>query len=529
MYTIRDREARVSRPTSMPNLPATVLTSAATSDPSAGPVVDIRSASKNYGSTLALSGVNLALYAGRIHALMGENGAGKTSLVKILVGATSTSAGSIFVAGKPAQFRSVADAIAAGIVPIYQHLTLFPQLSVLENLFSFAAATPGYRAAHLQQGARQKALQSLARVGLRLDLDAQVETLTLGERQLIEIARGIQCDCKVLVLDEPTAALTSQEASRLMDVLRDLAAQGVALVYISHKSDEIRALADEVTVLRDGRSVIEGKNFAETNVEDLVEAMLGHDFAASQKSLPDIGAALLEAHDIVLPGGAPISLSVAAGEILGVVGLAGSGTEELGEVLAGVRKPVSGQLWLGGRELHCGARKAAVRAGIGFVPADRHADGLFPDLSVQANASASILPDVSRLGFLRKRRERQAVQPLLTEMALSPYDPAREVQYFSGGNQQKALLARNLGLTGLRAVVLCEPTRGIDVGARDKIHDAIVQAARAGAAVVLITSDLEELSSLVHRAVIIRRGVLTQHLPRSSTPDEIAIAMQSEE
>lgn len=493
------------------------------------PALAVRQITKIYGSTQALSGVNLTLHAGKIHAIMGENGAGKSTLIKVLVGAIMPTSGDITLGTQRVRFNSVSDAIAAGVVPIYQHLTLFDQLTVLENLYSFETSSRGVWRAGSTKEDRKRAHECLAKVGLALDLNRKVSSLKLGERQLLEIARGINRNCKVLLLDEPTAALNSEEAERLLTVIRQLAKQGVAIAYISHKSDEIRSIADEISVLRDGKSVIEGIDLSATTVDDLVHAMLGHEFSMAEKILPQPGEIAIEMKDIVLKhDGAPISISVRKGEIVGLVGLAGGGSEEIGGVLAGAFPPHSGKVVIEGQQCENYSRKLAVSKGVGYVPPDRHKDGLFAQHSAINNASASVLRLLSKFGFVVKRDELKTFEPHFEALTLSPNDPQREICNFSGGNQQKVLISRAIGLFGLKVLILSEPTRGVDIGARDKIHDSILAAAHEGKAVLLITSDLEELTSLVHRTLVVMNDQIKCEMPQNSLPDEIAIAMQGQ-
>lgn len=493
-------------------------------------VLEARGIAKHYGSTVALAGADLVLKKGRVHALMGENGAGKSTLVRILVGASRPTSGDLLLNDEQCSFQGVSSAISAGIVPIYQHLTLFPNLTVLENLYSFENAARGFGAAHKATGARERAAESLARIGLNVDLDQPVSSLSLSERQLLEIARGIQCDCKVLLLDEPTAALNKPEVERLVDVVKVLAGQGVAIVYISHKTDEIRQIADEVTVLRDGKSVISGEPFSNTSVEDLVNAMVGHSFNVSEKKMSSPGEMVVDVRDLVLDeGDIPFSLSIRSGEVLGLIGLIGSGVDDIGAALAGAKQCHSGSMLLCGELVSWNSRKKAVKQGIGYVPADRHQDGLFEVRSALENASASVQPYFSQFSVISHRREMDMFAPVLETLALSPNDPSRRIQDFSGGNQQKVLIARNFQLPNLKLLILTEPTRGVDVGARDTIHNAIVEAASEGTAILLVTTDLEELTSLAHRTLIIRdRRILTE-CPQLSTPETIANAMLAED
>jgi ABC-type sugar transport system ATPase subunit len=494
------------------------------------PVLEARSVVKNYGLTKALQGADLVLRAGRVHALMGENGAGKSTLVKILVGAAAPSAGSITLHGQTVKFAGVAEAIAAGIVPIYQQSTLFSNLTVLENLFGFEIATR-HGLANFNNAKRRRLAQSmLDRIGLAVELDRPVASLSLGEKQLLEIARGLGCECNVLVLDEPTAALSQADTNRLFSTLRRLAEHGVAILYISHKTDEIQKIADEITVLRDGVSVLSAAPLKSTSIQSIVNAMVGHAFSVGEKKLPAVAAPVLALDRATTAVGEPeISLVVRRSEILGIAGLAGSGAEDIGAILAGALPCASGSLQVDGRPLNClGDRVAAVGAGIGYVPPDRAANGLFPRHIALLNASASILGHLSRFGWISKRQEFARLAQVLAHVRLTPNEPWRLIEEFSGGNQQKVLLARNLALVGIKALVLVEPTRGVDVGARDIIHEQIVDAARSGSAIVLVSTDLEELTSLSHRIVIVRGRRIAAELPHLSTPSDVAKAMLGE-
>jgi ABC-type sugar transport system ATPase subunit len=494
------------------------------------PVLEVRSVVKNYGSTRALQGADLVLRAGRIHALMGENGAGKSTLVKILVGATAPSAGTITLHGRTVKFAGVADAIAAGIVPIYQQSTLFSNLTVLENLFGFEIATrPGF--ANFNNAKRRLLAQCmLDRIGLAVELDRPVASLSLGEKQLLEIARGLGRECKVLVLDEPTAALSQADTSRLFSTLRRLAEHSVAILYISHKTDEIQKIADEITVLRDGVSVLAAAPLKSTSIQSIVNAMVGHAFNVGEKNLPAVAAPVLTLDRATRAVGDPeVSLVVRRSEILGIAGLAGSGAEDIGAILAGALPCVSGTLHIDGQPLNClGDRAAAVSAGIGSVPPNRIANGLFPRHIALLNASASILAHLSRFGWINRRKEIARLSQVLANVRLTPNEPWRLIEEFSGGNQQKILLARNLALVGIKALVLVEPTRGVDVGARDVIHEQIMAAARNGSAIALVSTDLEELTSLSHRIVIVRGRRIATELPHLSTPSVVAKAMLGE-
>lgn len=493
-------------------------------------LLEARAIVKEYGSTKALRGADLVLRAGRIHALMGENGAGKSTLVQILVGAAAPTSGTIALQGRLVSFDGVSEAIAAGVVPIYQQSSLFPNLSVLENLFAFETAASHGIAGHQSAQRRRLAQRMLTRIGLMVSLDQPVASLSLGEKQLLEIARGLGRDCKLLVLDEPTAALSQADTNRLFAALRQLASAGVGILYISHKTDEIAQIADEITVLRDGVCVISGAPFKSTSMQAIVSAMVGHTFNVGEKSLPVVGAPVLTLVGAARRAGDPeVSITVHASEILGIAGLAGSGAEEIAAILAGALVCSHGELSVNGRPVgRMGDRAAAVAAGIGYVPADRSVDGLFPGHDALRNASASILDHLTKFGLLSRRAKSIRLSAALTDVSLMPNQPRRLIDEFSGGNQQKVLLARNLAVVDIKALVLVEPTRGVDVGARDIIHDRILKAAAEGLAIALVSTDLEELTSLSHRIAIVRDRRLTTELPRLSSPAAVASAMLGE-
>ena len=486
------------------------------------PILVASGIAKSFGTTHALRDGDLVLQAGEVHALMGENGAGKSTLVKILVGALQPDAGELRLHGRPLQLGGVADAVAAGLVPIYQHLTLLPHLSVRENLLAFdLAAGSGWRMTPARRGA-QRVGEMLAAVGLTLDPERPVASLSIGEQQLVEIARGLARDCQVLILDEPTATLNRREVDQLFVALRRICAQGRAVLFISHRLDEIENVADRITVFRDGVATVRGAARGALTVSDIIEAMIGRQLDVNELDLPSPGPLLLRLRDASLNNVfSGVGFELHRSEILGVVGLVGSGALELGQALAGALPMGRGSIELAGRPLDLESRRAALRAGIGLVPADREVEGIFPTLSVSDNALASAFRHLSRLGWVRQSAGKALLQPWMERLALSPPDPERNVTALSGGNQQKLLVIRALIAMGMRLLVALEPTRGVDVGAREVIHRALADVAREGLGVIVLSSDLEELLVLCHRVIVIRGGHVVAELPRGAGPARI--------
>ena len=488
-------------------------------------VLTAENIAKRYGQTYALRDASLRLRAGCVHALLGENGAGKSTLVKIVVGASQADGGVLTLDGKQIVFTSVQAAIAAGIIPIYQHLSLFPRLSVIENLSAFAMGSAGRIASRSAMISRATAKDWLREVNLDVPLDMPVEKLSLGECQLLEIARGLGQSCKILVLDEPTAALSHDEAERLFTVVRRLCAAGTAVLFISHKFEEIEAIADDVTVLRDGRTVIDGVPLADVTRDQLVQAMLGVSVEATRRALPQPGSVLIRSEGLRLDRrGAPIDLAIRSGEIVGLAGLVGSGALEIASAVAAAL-PATGRLTIGEERIEGGDRRRAASLGIGYVPGDRHADGLFPVLPAVQNASAGSLEVFTAAGMISRRREAQGLTPWLRRLKLHPFDIDRSASGFSGGNQQKLIIARNLALPGLRALVLLEPTRGVDIAARETIHDAVVDAAKRGIAVLLASTDLDEILALSHRILVVRDRSIRGELPRETARSAVISAL----
>lgn len=478
--------------------------------------------SKRFGATCALHSADMTVRAGQVHALMGENGAGKSTFVKMLVGALQPDSGSIELMGTPVAFRSVRDAIAAGIIPVYQHSTLFPDMTVEQNLHAFDLARQNAVWRHAPSVSLRTYLDTAERIGVRARPDQLVSQLTLAERQLLEITRGVARQCKLLLLDEPTAALNASEAERLFSVIADLRRDGKGIIFISHKLNEITRICDVVTVLRDGHTVIAAAPANALSHREIVEAMVGPVAHRTARMLPPVGPVRLQVSALECTNWFKnISLTVGRGEIIGIAGLIGSGANEVGEAIGGARAPSAGSIQVDGGEITDTSRRKFKDAGIGIVPADRTADGIFPGLSCAINASSSAYSSIAVGPFLSSRSEIAASTNLFDQLRVKPRDPGADIGALSGGNQQKLLIIRNLLLPDLKVLVVLEPTRGVDVHARDAIHDAILAAASRGISVVIASSDIEEVLALSHRICVMREGRLASTFPRGTNPAEI--------
>jgi ABC-type sugar transport system ATPase subunit len=488
-------------------------------EPRGDPVLTAAGIRRSFGATQALRGVDLTLRAGEVHALLGENGAGKSTLVKIMVGAIAPDDGTLRLRDAELPLRSVSDALAHGIVPIYQELSLMPHLSVGENLASFDIAAGRALAPVSRSGWVDTARVVLAELGLDIDHRTPVRELSLAECQLVEVARAVARDCAVLVLDEPTACLSRPEAQRLFGVVRKLRGQGRAILFISHRMDEVAEIADRVTVLRDGLVAVEDQPVAGVSQAGLVEAMLGRAVRAERLELAPVrDEVVLEARNLGCSSAfRDVTLALRAGEILGIVGLVGSGVEELGSALAGHLAPSAGSIDIGALPPGHG-RVAFLARGVGYLPPDRKTEGIFPTLDVLRNATASALAEVAPRGWLEPRRERVGILDRLRSLGVRPADPESPITVLSGGNQQKVLMARVLVGRRSRVIVAVEPTRGVDIGARREIHEALARAAADGMAVVAVSSDLDEILAISHRVLVMRAGSVVAEVPGTSEP-----------
>ena len=478
----------------------------------APPVLALRGVTKRFGDLVANDAIDLELRAGEIVALLGENGAGKTTLMNILFGRYVADEGRVLVeregALAPLPPGSAAAALRAGIAMVHQHFTLAENLTALENV------RLGRRPALRAREARRRVEALMAANGLRVPLDRPVARLSLGERQRVEILKALDREARVLILDEPTAVLAPQEADALFATLRGLAAEGLAVLLTSHTMREVLGVTDRVVVLRRGRRVAE-RATAETDAAELSRLMVGREVEVPARTRARPGEPLVELRDVATRGAgtdlAHVDLTLRSGEIVGVAGVSGNGQAALAALLAGLAAPVSGELRVRGEAVRAADPAAMIRRGVARMPEDRMADGVVGTMSVEENLVLERLPEpgVSRRGLLRRAAMRRDAEAAIEAFDIRCPGPASPARLMSGGNVQKLLLARTLS-HGPRVVLANQPTRGLDVGATAEVHRRLTEAARGGAAVLMISEDLDELLAVADRIVVMREGRLEE-------------------
>ena len=478
-------------------------------DPAAaGPLLTARGIVKEFSGVRALDGVDLEVRPGEVHCLLGQNGAGKSTLIKVLAGAHQPTAGTVRWRGEEVVLASPVAALRAGIATMFQELDVVDGLTVAENIHlgneTSRAGLTRRRAAH----ARTREL--LRRLGHdEISPTREVGSLSAAGKQVVSMARALSHDARLIVMDEPSAVLDSEEVANLFRVVRQLTAAGVAVLYISHRLEEIRRIGDRITVLKDGRTVAAGLPVAGTPTAELIRLMTGRavdQVFPARTPVPADRETLLEVRDLGLRGSfSDVSFSVRAGEVVGLAGLVGSGRSEILETVFGARRATAGQVLVGGRPLRPGSVAAAVRAGVGLAPEERKSQGLLLDEPVYRNITLSSFGRFARGPVLDERAERASAREQIAALDLRPADPDRPVRTLSGGNQQKAVLARWL-VHGCRVLLLDEPTRGVDVGARAEVYALVRSLTAAGNAVVVVSSEIEEVLGLSHRVLVVAEG-----------------------
>jgi rhamnose transport system ATP-binding protein len=487
--------------------------------------VSLRGMAMRFGATRAVDGVDLDLNGAEVHGLIGENGAGKSTLMRVLAGFFDDCQGAISIDGRRVDIASPARARREGIALVHQELSLLPEFTVAENIFLGREPRGHVPGSVSFPRMNREAEAALAACGVDLPPNARVGNLSIAERQLVEIVKGVAFAPRVLILDEPTSSLTIREVRRLFAVVRRLAERGAAIVYISHKLDEVRAIADRITVMRDGRKVASAPTGAWSE-ESLVRAMVGRDLSSLFPHTPATpGATRLEVRDLRRDGAfGPVSFALRAGEIVGLYGIVGAGRSELAEALFGLAPADGGEIVVDGLATAIRSAGSALKAGVALVPEDRHRMGLATMLSISANMSLSALDLLTTLGFVDRAAEKTEVLGLLKRLLVRARGPSQEVGALSGGNQQKVVLGRSL-MPGPKILILDEPTRGIDVVAKAEVHGVIEGLAREGLCVLLISSELPEIMGMCDRILVMREGRLAGETTRERATEELLVGL----
>ena len=487
------------------------------------PVLALEGVSVSFGSVRALRGVQIALRAGEVHALAGENGAGKSTLVKVLAGVERPEAGRILLDGQPVVFHGPAEARAAGVAVIYQEPTLFPQLSIAENIFMGRQPRAAFGRID-RSGMRRETEALFTRLGVRLDPDQSALGLSIADQQMVEIAKAISFEARVLIMDEPTAALTPAEVGRLFAVARSLRSEGRAILFISHRLGEIFELCDSVTTLRDGEWIATEPVAGMTD-DDLVRRMVGRELGSLYpKQDIEAGEVALEVDRLTREGAfTDVSFTVRRGEIVALAGLVGAGRTEVARAVFGIDRWDAGSVTVSGETLKPGSPTAAMAAGLALVPEDRRAQGLVMIHSIERNSTLVGVRSLTRAGLMNRAAERARATDWATRLELKYSRLSDAVSTLSGGNQQKVVLAKWLA-TNPRVLIVDEPTRGIDVGTKAQVHGLLSSLAADGVAILMISSDLPEVLAMADRILVMHEGRLAAEFPRAEATEESVMA-----
>jgi ribose transport system ATP-binding protein len=481
--------------------------------------VELRNISKSFGGITALKNVTFKVMPGEIHALVGENGAGKSTLMKILSGAYTKDTGQVFIDGKEVQIKNTHDSKKLGIGIIYQEFSLVPELSVAENVFLNQLGTTGV---WMKWGKlKKKAEELITGIGFSINPSVKAGDLSIAQQQIVEIAKALSENVRVLILDEPSAVLGSQEIQKLFDTLRRLKKEGVAIIYISHHLSEVFRIADRITVLKDGISS-GSLQVSETDRDTIIRLMLGRSLDAMYPLRDSIiGEEILKAVDIHLADKVKgVSLSIKEGEIVGIAGLVGSGRSETVRNIFGADKRKQGKIFLSGKELQLGSPRKAVSMGIGMVPEDRKQQGVILSLSIKQNISLTNFKGITgHFGFIKAKKETNNTVELIRKLTIKTENENQEVGKLSGGNQQKVSLAKWLN-RDCKVLIIDEPTRGIDVGAKVEIYNLINELSLMGVAIIVISSETSELMGICDRILVMRKGQIQGELAKKEYSEE---------
>jgi len=480
-------------------------------------LLEMKGIGKTFPGVKALEGMNLTIREGQVHALLGENGAGKSTLIKILSGAYTKDEGEIFFEGQPVDIRGPQDAQALGISTIYQEFNLARDLTVAENIFLGHLPTKGIAVDWAR--VKERSREILDTLGVTFSVDALTSSLSVAEQQLVEIAKSLNRKTRILIMDEPSAVLGEKDLEKLFQVVRSLQAQGIGIVYISHRLKEIFELADQVTVLKDGR-YIDTRNVSEVTMDDLVKLMIGRDLKdVYPKRAPTPGEVLLEVKNVSRTKLVhDVSFELRAGEIVGFAGITGSGRTELVRTIFGA-DPYTGEMRIAGKPYKARSPADAISHGVALVTEDRKAQGLFLKLNVAFNTTISGLKYLCRFGILQLPKELALVKKMIQELSIKTPGPNFIVVNMSGGNQQKVVLARWLSI-GTRIFIMDEPTRGIDVGSKSEIYQIMDGLTKKGVGIIMISSELPEVLGMSDRIMVMRQGTIVKELSRAEASEE---------
>ena len=489
------------------------------------PIFDISEASKRFPGVLALDKVSMTLHRGEVLAVIGENGAGKSTLMKILAGVQTPDSGTIKFDGNVVHIDSVHTAMDLGIALIHQELNMCDNLSVAANIF--LGREPRRRGMIDKRRITQESKLVLERVGLQVSPHTIVGTLSIGQQQMVEIAKALSVNARVIIMDEPTSSLSQHETDALFKVVNELRDHGVSIVYISHRLGEVKELADRVVVLRDGENAGD-LDREEIEHDRMVQMMVGRDVSQFYERHPhEAGENVLEVNDIIVPAnpGHRISFSIKAGEIVGISGLVGAGRTELLQVLFGVDRPLSGGMKVGGLAKSFNGPRDAIQSGIALVPEDRKQQGVVLEMAVRENISLAGLKKNQRgQGFLNRGQEQSDTTEMIGKLRIKTPCDRQIVHYLSGGNQQKVVLGKWLSLAP-KLLLLDEPTRGIDIGAKQEIYDLMDQLAGQGVAILFVSSEMEEILGMSDRALVMHEGRITGQLERDELNEEAVMQL----
>ncbi|BEP12166.1 sugar ABC transporter ATP-binding protein [Acidothermaceae bacterium B102] len=486
---------------------------------SAAPLLELVQAAKSFGAVKALEDGSVTLYAGEAHALLGENGAGKSTLVKILAGVHQPDAGQLLLDGQPVTFSGPSASRAAGISIIYQEPTLFPDLTVAENIFVGRQPLKGGRRVNPDEMNR-RAREVFARLGVFIEPSRPARGLSVADQQIVEIAKAIAFDARVIVMDEPTAALTLVEVDRLFEVARTLCAEGAAVLFISHRLEEVFALCQRATIMRDGRFVRTAL-VADLTIDNIIRSMVGRDLASLfPKTETEPGETLLDVEHLTREGVFyDVSFSVRRGEIVALAGLVGAGRTEVASAIFGIDRRDAGTVRVNGVELPNGSPRAAMAAGVALVPEDRRQQGLVMDMAIDHNIALASLASLQEYGLIRRVREQVLAADWATRLQLKYGRVRNTVSTLSGGNQQKVVLAKWLARRP-QILIIDEPTRGIDVGTKAEVHRLLDELVGQGMGILMISSELPEVLGMADRVLVIREGRLVAEIARADADED---------